>query len=207
MSGRIALEHDDLAFGYAIGKAHALAEWQHRREKREFAKLCARFKFAKWYREVKAEGGDRWERLLERSRAQTREKNRKRDEAKAEAFDRTPRQCPGCPAVFVPEFRAGPPRVYCTAACGLRHWRSQNRADQNTKQNARRAKARARNPGALELVCDCCGALFEHAAGKGGRVPVYCSKACSSSAHYRRAQERAGKPVRPRVSQRGNACT
>lgn len=67
--------------GFLTGKAAALADWSFRKEDREFKKLCEKLYKRKWFQQIKAEGGERWQRLRARLRAthiRWRENNRER---------------------------------------------------------------------------------------------------------------------------------
>ena len=48
---RLALDHDDVKSGFAVGKAAALADWAFRKERREGDRLVAAVRALKWQRE------------------------------------------------------------------------------------------------------------------------------------------------------------
>ena len=45
---RLALDHDDVKSGFAVGKAAALADWAFRKERREGDRLVAAVRALKW---------------------------------------------------------------------------------------------------------------------------------------------------------------
>lgn len=192
---KLAIDHDDLAHGFAIGKAHAIAEWAHRREQREFAALCKRLGVARWYRRVKAAGGEQWDRMLAAWRVHNRRASAKRSAAKRAAFDRTLAlaTCPTCGDPFVRTWGPGRRAEVCSKACRPSRSRLYLAAAQRAYH---RAKVLAvRQP----MVCPGCGielpAVDERGAPSRRRS---CSSAC---------KQRANRRARADVSKRGSPCT
>lgn len=180
---RIDLEHDDLAFGYAIGKAHAIAEWSHRREQRAFRKLCEKLRVAKWYREVKAEGGERWARVLATYRKSCEQYRAKKRAAKLAKLPKV-RTCerPGCGTEFPVLFKAGQPRRFCSPSCAKRDLaRRRVELDAERQRRHRAEVAKAERP---DHPCERCGATLHAVKADGGvaRPRRFCSRRCAKRA-------------------------
>ncbi len=67
MTDRIDVDYSERA-GFLTGKAAAIAEWSHKREKRQFAKLIARLAAAKRFKDDPEHVRSIWRRFRERNR-------------------------------------------------------------------------------------------------------------------------------------------
>jgi hypothetical protein len=125
--------------GFLTGKALALADWRHRKDKREFDVLQARLSARRWLMRVYAEGGEKLERVRElaRKRANAR-KERRRLKRRGRVLT-----CGWCGAQWCPLPRApGAAAIAksCSARCQHAIWRSapENRERLRKKKNAAR---------------------------------------------------------------------
>jgi hypothetical protein len=169
------IDHSDLKHGFAIGKAHKLAEWSFRKEEREFERLCNRLRAAKWWREMKAEGGERWRRAVERYT----KTNAERRGEKLAAFKAriVVRECPCCGDRFLPAFQPGMPRKYCSRPCSMRGWKRDNAEDVREYNRRWWKKNRAKKP--TTITCAHCQKAFtKHSNAK------FCSKKCGQASRY-----------------------
>ena len=142
----IDLDQDGAPVGFQVGKAAALADWQHRQEKRRFSKLVAVLRAKRW-RERRREHYNRWHREYERGLRATPEgrerHNRDRREyrerkAKARLAATPPWPCLDCSSPIHPKRGGGRKRLYCNHAC-------QQRYDHHQKHpGARRLKPRSK---------------------------------------------------------------
>jgi len=55
MSTGLDVDYSERA-GFLTGKAAALAEWRHKKDKREFERMCGRLRARNWIRKIYAEG-------------------------------------------------------------------------------------------------------------------------------------------------------
>lgn len=119
------LDVGELVDGYAIGKAHNLAEWAHRKEQREFAALCHRLRIRRRVLAIRAEGGARLADLRAKQLAWEHE-HRDREQQKTEARERRRKKhdaarpivtCRECGATWPKPFRKGRVRRFCDGRC------------------------------------------------------------------------------------------
>lgn len=145
----VDLDYSERA-GFLTGKSAAIADWQHRKEQREFRKLCEALYKKKWFRDIRAAGGERWERLRARMRAnRQRWRNDNREHVRAvdrarKAARRKPRfiVCAECGAkkqIRRSKARGFPSR-FCSTKC------------RNRWHGRPRAKARNRGIRQMDLV-------------------------------------------------------
>lgn len=112
--------------GFLVGRELRVADWLHRKQKREFTKLCARIRATTHQNAIYEEGGERLDALRERKRRWAAE-NRDRDATNArdrarrlERYRRDPTvcRCEGCGAEWCLLFRPGGPRPrFCGHSC------------------------------------------------------------------------------------------
>jgi hypothetical protein len=168
------IDHGDLKHGFAIGKAHKLAEWSFRKDEREFEKLCNRLRAAKWWREMKAEGGERWQRAV----ARYSKTNAERRGEKLAAFEAriVVHECPCCGERFLPAFQPGMPRKWCSRSCSLKGWKREN-AEHVRAYNRKYWKKHA--PPKTKSECAHCHTKFTQRKGA-----KFCSKKCGQASRY-----------------------
>lgn len=146
--------------GVMVGRQAALAEWRHRRETREFEKLCARLRARNWVRKIYAAGGDRLG-LLRAYQAKWAREHRAAQLVAQKRWRHRRRvwpvvQCVGCGAVFSPWSPHGLPSIvpqYCTEACRQRA-RYRQRVGQTGYGNATGMVRRALADGAWHSVAE-----------------------------------------------------
>lgn len=148
--------------GMLVGRAHNLAEWQHRKERQAFDALCNRLNVRRWRKRIYAEGGA----ALDRLRAKNREKanayhERQREKRKGRVFT-----CGHCGATWCVVPRA-PGACWvakaCSPRCARALWKSEN------AEHVRRYKNASRGGG----TCMDCGG--EKPAGRGRRRCDACA--------------------------------
>lgn len=125
------LDIGDLVEGYQIGRTQRIADWQFRKEKRDFAKLCRSLKHRRWRKAIHAEGG---ERQAKRNAANRRQKEKERARAhEAHRAAGAVTTCPSCGAAWclLPGMH-GRHLVWCSEEC--------KRAGKRTALNARYRK-------------------------------------------------------------------
>lgn len=140
--GKVLIQGDWLD-GFSSGKKAALLDWQHRREKREFDKLIAKLRDAKWtreHREQKNATNARWQ-ATPRGRA-TRKAARERRRLARYRANPTIESCKRCGAVWckAPWIRGVTPE-FCGQAC-RKSWDWHHNAERRAAVQASR-KARA----------------------------------------------------------------
>lgn len=134
----------DLQEGYQVGKSVALREWSFRKEQREFKKLIERLYARKWWRDVKAEGGERYQRKLAQLRKQNENPKRRK---KLNAQQQVRRLAAfvargvlvtcgaeGCGATWSKLYTVGQQPRYCSPTCARRAYRSRHREELNAKK-------------------------------------------------------------------------
>jgi ribosomal protein L24E len=182
------IDHGDLKHGFAIGKAHNLAEWSFRKDEREFANLCNKLYLAKWYRAAKAEGGERWQRIIASHKAARAKRNADR-RAKYE----TPLVCDHCGGGFLPVVRGGRRQRFCTRKCSQAAWWKARPEYSRDRSRLRRAKP------PVTITCDGCGCEFV----KRRKCHLVCSPKCVHRVRRRRemAARHATDSARQHVAQ------
>ncbi len=172
------IDHGDLKHGFAIGKAQRLQDWEFRRDEKAFEQLCNRLKVAKWYREVKAEGGERWARVIASWHASAKKQQAKKTAAKRAKWEASIKvgTCPQCENAF----RGGQRRKYCSPACASKGWEAANREHITTKQRERRRAIilAAKSP----LTCAHCGGVSLPSI----RPRKFCTRKCAKADYRRR---------------------
>lgn len=158
----------DLLEGFQTGKSIALSEWAFRKEERAFEALCRRLCFAKWIREVRAEGAERWERVKAAWRARDAKRSAKA-RARWEASLKV-RACPHCGTNFPTKLQPGRPQKWCSRSCksAARYARRDN-----MQLEAARKKREAKRAALPPVFCESCGVAVERRTTKPRR---FCEK-------------------------------
>lgn len=125
---RHSFDFDEVDGGMLVGRAAALAEWRHRKEKDEFRRLVASLSATKWAKENperrKANALRFWRKYWPRVKDRENAKDRAR---RLETYKANPTvyRCQECGAEFcrAPWYRtrSGVKPSFCTHACWSRH--------------------------------------------------------------------------------------
>jgi hypothetical protein len=117
-------DEDGRVVGYQVGKAHALLEWRHRKEEREYEALFARLAAAKSARERRAADPEGARRRMndwrDRNRVKVRAMERKRRRAKAAIRRDGACLCRNCGARFTPARNVSGTK-WCSRRCRNNH--------------------------------------------------------------------------------------
>lgn len=143
------LDISELTFGFAIGKAHNLSEWKHRKEKQEFARICNILGCIKRRNEYRQAADERWEQFCETRRKidhnpeRRKKHNARRNAKRKKAYQDDPiATCVVCGATWIRPFVKGHVKKCCSDACKLEYTRIKDR-----RNRKRRAEARKVNEG------------------------------------------------------------
>lgn len=138
--------------GFLVGRELRIADWRHRKQKREFAKLCDALRARQRRREAVEQGGPSLEAMRDRERGASTKHRRKMLEQDPEGF-----------------------RGRHRAAC-RRFYRAHKESELE-----RQREYRARMDREAPRVCRCrvCGSEWCLLPGRGtGRLPRYCGDEC-----------------------------
>lgn len=143
----------DLQEGFQVGKSIALAEWSFRKEQRDFEKLVDRLRSRKWWRTVKAEGGERYEKKKAQLRAQNKKTARRKklnelqQERRLAAFRARGEMvtCP-CGATWPKPRCVGQQRKYCSPKCARRAYRQKHKEALKAKRREYHANTKKQAP-------------------------------------------------------------